>query len=140
MKQLLAAGLAVVVAAVAAPQAVGAPATGHHTAVGTKRGDGHSVLEAKSQYVYTHMTSTGHDVGCNSSCLRFWPRVTSSASPRAIDGVRQRRLRTTPGHQVTYYGHKLYYFSHDSATLPIGRGITSYGAKWRLITVTGRAG
>jgi predicted lipoprotein with Yx(FWY)xxD motif len=118
-----------------------APATGRHTTVGTKRGSGHSVLEAKGRYVYTHLTSSGNEVACNTSCLRIWPQVTSRRAPRAIDGVKQHKLGLTRHHhQVTYYGHRLYYFHYDTATFPFGKGITSFGGKWRLITVTGRAG
>jgi predicted lipoprotein with Yx(FWY)xxD motif len=120
--------------------AVAAPAAGRHTTVGTKHGDGHIVLEAKGRYAYTHITSTGREVGCNASCLRVWPKVTSRRAPRASGGVRQHKLGLTRHHQVTYYGHRLYYFNYDSATVPFGRGITSFGGKWRLITVTGRAG
>jgi predicted lipoprotein with Yx(FWY)xxD motif len=133
----------VAVAALAAfGSAAGAlPASGGHTTVGTKHGNGHSVLEARTRYVYTHLTSRGKEVGCNASCLKVWPRVTSRRAPRAADGVKQRRLGLTRHHhQVTYYGHRLYYFTYDTATLPLGRGITSFGGKWRLITVTGRAG
>ncbi len=140
MKKLLAVTMLVTAAALIGPAALATPAATHHTTVGTKHGDGRSVLEARSRFVYTHLAAGGKEVGCSASCLKIWPLVTSRATPRAIDGVKQHRLGTTAHHQVTYYGHRLYYFTYDSPTVPFGRGITSFGGKWRLITVTGTAG
>jgi len=135
---LVAAGIAMIPAAI--PAATAAPATGQRLTVGTKHGDGHTVLEAKGRFVYTHLTASGQDPGCNASCRRVWPPVLSHGDPRATGGVKARRLGVNRHGQVTYFHHRLYYFTYDTAAISFGKHITSFGGKWQLVTTNGGVG
>lgn len=134
---LVAAGIAMTPAVV---PAVAVPAAGHRLAVGTKHGDGHTVLEAKGRYVYTHRTASGKEAACSASCRQVWPLVLSRGEPKARDGVKARKLGLNRHHQVTYFHHRLYYFTYDSAVVSFGKNITSFGGKWQLITTNGGVG
>lgn len=50
---------------------------------------------------------------CNGACASTWPKVMSGAKPRAGAGLKAAHLSRTKKHQVTYYGHPLYYFFSD---------------------------
>jgi len=134
---LVAAGIAVT--PVALP-AVAALAAGHRLTVGTKHGDGHTVLEANRMFVYTHRTASGKDAGCSAACRKIWPPVLSRRTPRAIDGVKAHRLGVNRHHQVTYFHHRLYYFTYDTAAVSFGKHISSFGGKWQLVTTNGGVG
>jgi hypothetical protein len=54
--------------------------------------------------------------------------------------VKQRKLGLNRHHQVTYFHHRLYYFTYDTAAIPFGKNITSFGGKWQLITANGGVG
>jgi predicted lipoprotein with Yx(FWY)xxD motif len=130
---------AAVAAAIGGSVVPAAYAASGGTAVGTKHGNGHTVLEVGGHYAYTHITASGHEAACNASCLKVWPVVSSVAKPRARDGVKVGKLARNSHHQVTYYGHRLYFFDYDIAGLPAGDNITSFGGVWRLINVKGKA-
>jgi predicted lipoprotein with Yx(FWY)xxD motif len=134
---LVAAGIAMAPAAV---PAVAVPAVGHRLTVGTRHGDGHTVLEAKGMFVYTHLTASGNDPGCNASCRTIWPVVLSHGDPRAAGGVKAKRLGVNNHGQATYFHRRLYYFAYDTATVSFGKHISSFGGKWQLVTTTGGVG
>lgn len=86
-------------------------------------------------YIFSRDTpGTSH---CGRSCRRSWPPVLSAGKPRAGIDVRQRRLHRTPRHQVTYYGHPLYYFSGDSGRSHAGEGLSEFGGKWHVVSTKG---
>lgn len=135
---LVAAGIAMTPALV--PAATAVPAGGHRLTVGTRHGDGHTVLEAKGRFVYTHLTASGKDPGCNASCRKIWPLVRSAGAPRAVGGVKARKLGVDRHGQVTYFHHRLYFFTYDTTTLSNGKHVTSFGGKWQLVTINGGVG
>jgi predicted lipoprotein with Yx(FWY)xxD motif len=75
---------------------------------------------------------------CNSACRAFWPPLKTKGKPRAGTGVNATKLGQTSNHQVTYYGHPLYYYANDSsAGQTAGEGVHSFGGYWWLITAKG---
>jgi predicted lipoprotein with Yx(FWY)xxD motif len=128
---LLSAGL--LAAAIAAP----ALATSHHKAKPkerkgteistTKTSLGKVVANEKRRVMYL-FTKDGRKVShCTGACLSVWPRVTSKAKPRGEHGVLAKHLGLTKKHQVTYYGHPLYYFVSDhKAGRAKGEGINHF--------------
>jgi predicted lipoprotein with Yx(FWY)xxD motif len=75
---------------------------------------------------------------CNALCRQAWPPLRTSGKPRAGTGVNATKLGQTSNHQVTYYGHPLYYYSQDSSAGQVGgEGVHSFGGYWWLITAKG---
>jgi predicted lipoprotein with Yx(FWY)xxD motif len=93
--------------------------------------------------VYLWMADSKNKSHCSSSCMSEWPAVTASGKPTAGTGVNARDLGviTTAGKkQVTYDGHPLYYFAGDSAAgQTTGQGSDGFGAKWWMVSTSGKA-
>jgi predicted lipoprotein with Yx(FWY)xxD motif len=105
---LLSVGL--LAAAVSAP----AMAATHHK--GTKIASRHTKLgrvltNSKGRVLYIFLKDGKKKSHCNGACASVWPKVMSSAKPRAGTDVLAKHLSRTAKHQVTYYGHPLYYFA-----------------------------
>jgi predicted lipoprotein with Yx(FWY)xxD motif len=120
-----------------ATTATAVPVTATGTTMSLRHSPQGKVLAGKArQYAYVHVSGS-KDVGCTTVCLTIWPRVVTKGKPRAGAGVTQRKLRQTTSHQVTYYGHPLFYYSPDP-THPSGDGATSFGGDWLLIKSNGK--
>jgi predicted lipoprotein with Yx(FWY)xxD motif len=77
---------------------------------------------------------------CNPLCRGVWPPLMTSGTPRAGAGVIAAKLGETAGHQVTYNGRPLYYFSFDSKPGQIqGENVHSFGGAWYLVNVKGNS-
>jgi predicted lipoprotein with Yx(FWY)xxD motif len=51
-------------------------------------------------------------------CAKLWPALTTTAALRSGPGINSKEVKTAHGqvkHQVTYYGHLLYYFKGDAS-------------------------
>jgi predicted lipoprotein with Yx(FWY)xxD motif len=73
-----------------------------------------------------------------------WPAFTTSGTPRAAGGARAADIgtigRSGGRHQVTYNGHPLYYFVGDrQAGSTAGQGLFEFGAKWYVLSPSGKA-
>jgi predicted lipoprotein with Yx(FWY)xxD motif len=78
---------------------------------------------------------------CGPRCQKVWHPVKSSRKPAAGSGIRAKHLGRTKTHQVTYYGHPLYYYSHDhKAGQTRGQGLSSYKGHWWVVGTDGRTG
>jgi predicted lipoprotein with Yx(FWY)xxD motif len=79
--------------------------------------------------LYVFAKDTGSTATCTGECAKTWPAFTSSGTITTGPVVNKAEVGTSNG-QVTFYGHPLYYFSHDSAPGQTnGVGITN----WNLI-------
>jgi predicted lipoprotein with Yx(FWY)xxD motif len=77
---------------------------------------------------------------CDATCQTRWVPVTSLAAPRAGGSVRASHLGVTADHQVTYFGHPLYYSTRDTKPEQHrAEGTMSQGGKWYLISTSGSA-
>jgi predicted lipoprotein with Yx(FWY)xxD motif len=79
---------------------------------------------------------------CNTTCVKYWPALTSHGPPRAGKGVRQPLLRLSRAgngvQQVTYAGHPLYTFVGDKrAGQTSGENLDSFGAEWYAVSASG---
>ncbi len=79
---------------------------------------------------------------CVGGCPRVWPPLTTKGAPAASTGVNSALVATSARPdgtmQVTYNGHPLYYYDDDHGPgTTAGQGISSYGAKWYLLTPAG---
>jgi predicted lipoprotein with Yx(FWY)xxD motif len=51
------------------------------------------------------------------ACAKLWPALTATGALKSGSGINAKEVKTTQGqvkHQVTYYGHLLYYFKGDA--------------------------
>jgi predicted lipoprotein with Yx(FWY)xxD motif len=122
---------------------IAAPSTQSGTMISTRTtslgliavGRGHRTV-----YLFTKDTK-GHSA-CGPTCRKTWPRVTTTGTPQAGSGIKQRRLGQTSAHQVTYYGHPLYYYvgDHKTAGNTNGQGRSEFGGHWWVVSPNGAAG
>ena len=80
---------------------------------------------------------------CNTACVKYWPALTSHATPRAAKGVIQALLGLTRAggavRQVTYAGHPLYAFAGDKRPGQTnGENLSAFGAEWYAVAASGR--
>jgi predicted lipoprotein with Yx(FWY)xxD motif len=67
-------------------------------------------------YIYTK--DKGTVSACTGACAKTWTALTVSGTPTLGPAVSSKNVATAHGqvaHQVTYYGHLLYYFAGDKA-------------------------
>jgi predicted lipoprotein with Yx(FWY)xxD motif len=88
-------------------------------------------------YVLSHNKSA-----CTGACLKIWPPLTLPAgvkSATAGSGVQHSKLGTASGphglHQVTYNGHRLYWFVADKVPGKVKGNITDQWGKWTAVVV-----
>jgi predicted lipoprotein with Yx(FWY)xxD motif len=88
-------------------------------------------------YVLSHNRSA-----CDASCLKIWPAVTLAhnvKSATAGQGVQHSKLGTASGphglRQVTYNGHRLYWFVGDNVKGKVKGNITDQWGKWTAVVV-----
>ncbi|MGN6474879.1 MAG: COG4315 family predicted lipoprotein [Mycobacteriales bacterium] len=115
------------------------PAAGSGTVVKLRKTSYGKVLvgpNGKSLYVLT--ADRRNTSKCNALCRSAWPPLRTTGKPRAGTGINAAKLGQTSSHQVTYYGHPLYYYGGDSnAGQTSGEGVHSFGGYWWLLTRRG---
>jgi hypothetical protein len=92
-----------------------------------------------------HLIGHGPDRrSCSGACAAVWPPVTAaSASPQVGAGVTPSLVgQTTQADgtiQLTYAGHPVYLFTHDTAPGSTGgQGLQGFGGRWDVLTATGQ--
>src|SRR4051794_4044484 len=95
-----------------------APAATRTSIVAGKSQFGTMLFSPKRQAIYMFQTDTRNHSACYGDCAAAWPPVLTGGKPRALHGVKQSLLGTTRRTdrmlQVTYNGHPLYYYAHES--------------------------
>jgi predicted lipoprotein with Yx(FWY)xxD motif len=146
---LPAAALATVALTAAGPAAAvsaGPPATAASTAkveiVNTKLGK--VLADGRGHTLYMFGKDKNSKSACSGACAQAWPRLTTTAKPKAGAGVTASKLGTTSRSggvkQVTYNGHPLYGFVKDTGPRQTnGQGIVAFGGKWSTLSAAGRA-
>jgi predicted lipoprotein with Yx(FWY)xxD motif len=123
--------------AVSAAAATAAVLKTEHTKLGTV------LTDAKGLTLYWFAKDTSASSACTGACAAVWPPVTGM--PQAASGVtltgKLGEIKRPDGTmQATYNGHPLYAFQGDNAPGQTnGNGLTGFGAKWSVITVTSKA-
>ncbi len=79
---------------------------------------------------------------CYGDCATAWPPVLTKGRPRAGRGTTQSKLGTTKRRdgtlQVTYAGHPLYYYVHDSPGNILCQNVDEFGGLWLVVKPSGR--
>ncbi|MBV9292683.1 MAG: hypothetical protein JO222_09555, partial [Frankiales bacterium] len=143
---MLAASVGLVAAGLTPPAAAASGHAGRAQATGTTIATrstklGLIVVGARHRTVYLFTRDPKNVSKCGKTCRADWPPVKTSGQPQAGAGIKQRKLGVTPKHQVTYYGHPLYYFADDSkAGQTNGQGLKEFGGRWWVVSPGGQAG
>lgn len=149
---VLGVGLAVALGACSSSPAAGSSSS---TTAAPSSGTGASVSSAaSSKYGTILVDSSGRTLYmlsgdsstasiCTAPCAAVWPPLTTTGSPQAGTGVKASLLgtitRSDGSKQVTYGGHPLYTFSHDSAAGQVnGEGINNFGGTWYVLGTSGQ--
>ena len=128
-----------------APSSSSAPAaSGSAAALKTANSpDGQILVDSAGRTLYLFEADTGTSSTCTGACAVAWPPETTTGAPTATGltasdlGTSMRADKST---QVTYNGHPLYYFSHDTKAGDInGQGVTAFGGAWYLVSPSGTA-
>lgn len=96
--------------------------------------------EAK-QAIYIWEVEESSKAECYGDCAVAWPPVLTDGSPQAAGSVNAELLGTTQRTdgttQVTYNGHPLYYYAHESAGEVKCHNIRTHGGLWWVIQPNG---
>jgi predicted lipoprotein with Yx(FWY)xxD motif len=69
--------------------------------------------------LYIFSKDQGTTSACkNAECAKLWPALTATGALKSGPGINAKEVKTSLGqvkHQVTYYGHLLYYFKGDAS-------------------------
>jgi predicted lipoprotein with Yx(FWY)xxD motif len=121
-----------------APAASGPALTVRTTSLGTVLTDGRGFT------LYAFEADQGTTSACSGACAAVWPAVTSpSASPHVGAGVTPSLVghatQADGTNQLTYAGHPVYLFAHDTAPGSTGgQGLQGFGGRWDVLTATGQ--
>lgn len=104
---------------------------------------GRVVMNARGEALYLFDKDTGPSSQCYGECAEAWPPLLTRGKPRAGEGIDAKKLGTTPRddgrRQVTYRGHPLYYYVHDSPGNILCQNVSEFGGLWLLVDGRGNA-
>jgi predicted lipoprotein with Yx(FWY)xxD motif len=103
---------------------------------------GRVIANRRGEAFYLFGKERGKKSKCYGACARAWPPVLTKGRPVAIGGAKQRLLGTTKRknrkRQVTYAGHPLYYYVHDSPGQILCHNVAEFGGRWLVVKPNGR--
>lgn len=80
---------------------------------------------------------------CYGDCAEAWPPLLTKGKPVAGKGAEARRLgtvrRSDGRRQVTYGGHPVYFYVHDSPGVILCQDVFEFGGDWLLVKKSGKA-
>jgi predicted lipoprotein with Yx(FWY)xxD motif len=95
-----------------------ASATGKTVSL-AKAAQGIFLIGPNGHTLYIFTKDHGTTSACNKAdCTKFWPALTATGALKSGPGINAKEVKTAHGqvkHQVTYYGHLLYYFKGDTS-------------------------
>jgi predicted lipoprotein with Yx(FWY)xxD motif len=101
------------------------------------------LVSGRNQTIYLFDKEDGSRSECYGDCVTAWPPVLTRGPPRAAGQVRAGKLgttaRTSGRRQVTYNGHPLYYYAHESAGQILCQNVSEFGGLWLLVKPGGGA-
>jgi predicted lipoprotein with Yx(FWY)xxD motif len=107
--------------------------------IATVKGLGKVLVDSKKHALYS-LVKSHRPVPCTGTCLDVWTPLTVKAGskPTAGKGVKGLGVVVVAGaNQVTENGFPLYLFTGDKALQAQGAGLTTSGATWHVVKVTG---
>jgi predicted lipoprotein with Yx(FWY)xxD motif len=101
------------------------------------------VADRAGEALYLFDAETTTRPSCYGACAAAWPPVLANGEPVVGRGLHARLLGTSRRRdgrvQVTYRGHPLYYYVHDSPGRILCHDVFEYGGTWLVVAPDGRA-
>jgi predicted lipoprotein with Yx(FWY)xxD motif len=102
----------------------------------------HSVLVSSKGLPVYLLTgdSSSHPLCASSSCLTYWPAVTTTSSKPTLGAGIKGKVGVWKHNkidQVTLNGHPLYTYVQDSKGAARGEGAKSFGGVWEVMSASG---
>lgn len=95
----------------------------------------------KALYLFTKEKKSR--TACYGDCATAWPPYLTKGKPVAGKGLKKKWVgstrRTDGKRQVTYRGHPLYFYEHDTPDLILCQDVFEFGGLWLLVNPRGRA-
>jgi predicted lipoprotein with Yx(FWY)xxD motif len=95
----------------------------------------------KAVYLFDIEESTTPE--CYDDCAIAWPPVITNGKPVAGKGIKGGKLGTTKrtdgSTQVTFAGHPIYYYEHDTRDKILCQNVVEFGGRWLLVKPSGGA-
>ncbi|MEZ5078557.1 MAG: hypothetical protein R2725_14065 [Solirubrobacterales bacterium] len=103
---------------------------------------GRVIADRRGEALYLFGREKGRTSRCYGACARAWPPVLTKGRPRAGKGIERKLLGTTKRRngkrQVTYAGHPLYYYVHDSPGRILCHNVNEFGGLWLVVKPSGK--
>lgn len=139
-RSLLAIALIALATGLAAPEAMAAK--GAKVRLGESK-YGKVLMNGGGKALYLFTKDTGRQSQCYGDCATAWPPFLTKGKPRALKGVKAKRLGTTRRddgtRQVTYRGHPLYFYEHDRPGVILCQDVVEFGGTWLVVNRRGNA-
>ena len=104
---------------------------------------GRALVNGAGKAFYLFDAETSSKPECYGDCAVAWPPVLAKGKPVAGRGAKAGKLGTTRRsngkRQVTYAGHPLYYYVHDTPDRILCQDVVEFGGRWLLVKPSGRA-
>ncbi len=101
------------------------------------------LVNGKGKALYLFTKEGGRRSKCYGDCAVAWPPYLTRGKPVAGKGLKRKRLGTTRRddgtRQVTYRGHPLYFYRHDTPKLILCQDVFEFGGLWLLVDRRGKA-
>jgi predicted lipoprotein with Yx(FWY)xxD motif len=127
------------------PTATPSGPVAHGITITTSDSDfGPMLFDRAGQAIYLFEKETTSRPDCYGDCAVAWPPVLTTGSPQATGAVRADLLGTVHrddgSTQVTYGGHPLYFYAHESPGQVLCHDVVDYGGRWLVVTPDGTPG
>jgi predicted lipoprotein with Yx(FWY)xxD motif len=110
--------------------------------VGTSR-FGKVLMNGAGKALYLFTKDRKGPSECYEECATAWPPFLTKGKPVAGKGLEARKLGTTlredGRRQVTYGGHPVYFYIHDSPGVILCQDVFEFGGRWLLVDAAGKA-
>jgi predicted lipoprotein with Yx(FWY)xxD motif len=104
---------------------------------------GQILVNGKGKALYLFTKESGPESACYGDCATAWPPYLTSGKPVAGKGLKAKWIATTPRddgtRQVSYRGHPLYFYEHDTPSLILCQDVFEFGGLWLLVNGRGNA-
>ena len=104
---------------------------------------GKAVMNGRGRALYLFDKESTRTPQCYGDCAVAWPPFLTKGKPVAGDGLDPKlvgtTLRTDGTRQVTYRGHPLYYYEHDTPGVILCQDVFEFGGYWLLVNRRGNA-
>jgi predicted lipoprotein with Yx(FWY)xxD motif len=104
---------------------------------------GMALVNGAGKAVYLFELENSSTPQCYDECARAWPPVLTKGKPVAGKGIKPAKLGTTTrrdgSRQVTFAGHPLYFYVHDTRDKILCHDVVEFGGRWLLVGPSGSA-